>query len=58
MKIETIQEKINVVLSQHKVSTKGNGNIFCTSLELAYMLGKRHDNVLRDIEEISLILHR
>lgn len=58
MNIKTIQEKIEVILEQHKVSTKGNANIFCTSLELAYMLGKRHDNILRDIEEISSILHR
>lgn len=58
MKTKTIQQKIEEILNQHKVNTRGNSNVFCTSLELAYMLGKRHDNVLRDIEEISLILHR
>ena len=58
MEVKTIQQKIEEILNQHKMNTRGNTNIFCTSQELAYMLGKRHDNVLRDIEEISLILHR
>lgn len=58
MEIKTIQQKIEEILNQHKVNTRGNTNVFCTSQELAYMLGKRHDNVIRDIEEISLILHR
>lgn len=58
MKIKTIQQKIEEILNQHKVSTSGNTNVFCTSQELAYMLGKHHHHVLRDIEEISLILHR
>ncbi|EAI8177051.1 TPA: Rha family transcriptional regulator [Campylobacter coli] len=31
--------------------TKGN-QIFCTSLDVAKVFGKRHDNVLRDIENI------
>lgn len=58
MEVKTIQQKIEEILNQHKMNTRGNTNVFCTSQELAYMLGKRHDNVLRDIEEISLILHR
>lgn len=58
MTIKTIQQKIEEILNQHKVSTRGNTNVFCTSQELAYMLGKHHHHVLRDIEEISLILHR
>lgn len=58
MEIKTIQQKIEEILNQHKINTRGNSNVFCTSQELAYMLGKRHDNVLRDIEEISIILHR
>lgn len=58
MEIKTIQQKIEEILNQHKVNTRGNSNVFCTSQELAYMLGKRHDNAIRDIEEISLILHR
>lgn len=58
MEIKTIQQKIEEILNQHKVNTRGNINVFCTSQELAYMLGKHHHHVLRDIEEISLILHR
>lgn len=58
MKIKTIQQKIEEILNQHKINTRGNSNVFCTSQELAYMLGKHHHHVLRDIEEISLILHR
>ena len=58
MEIKTIQQKIEEILNQHKVNTRGNSNVFCTSQELAYMLGKHHHHVLRDIEEISLILHR
>ena len=58
MEIKTIQQKIEEILNQHKVNTRGNNNVFCTSQELAYMLGKHHHHVLRDIEEISLILHR
>lgn len=58
MEIKTIQQKIEEILNQHKISTRGNTNVFCTSQELAYMLGKHHHHVLRDIEEISLILHR
>lgn len=58
MENKTIQKKIEEILNQHKINTRGNSNVFCTSQELAYILGKRHDNVIRDIEEISLILHR
>ena len=58
MEIKTIQQKIEEILNQHKMNTRGNSNVFCTSQELAYMLGKHHHHVLRDIEEISLILHR
>lgn len=58
MEIKTIQQKIEEILNQHKINTRGNSNVFCTSQELAYMLGKYHHHVLRDIEEISLILHR
>lgn len=58
MEIKTIQQKIEEILNQHKINTRGNSNVFCTSQELAYMLGKHHHHVLRDIEEISLILHR
>ena len=58
MEVKTIQQKIEEILNQHKMNTRGNTNVFCTSQELAYMLGKHHHHVLRDIEEISLILHR
>ena len=58
MEVKTIQQKIEDILNQHKMNTRGNTNVFCTSQELAYMLGKHHHHVLRDIEEISLILHR
>ena len=58
MEVKTIQQKIEEILNQHKMNTRGNTNVFCTSQELAYMLGKHHHHVLRDIEEISIILHR
>lgn len=58
MELKSIQDKIKSIINQHNINSKGNSNIFCTSQELAFMLGKRHDNVLRDIEEISIALHR
>ena len=58
MEVKTIQQKIEEILNQHKMNTRGNVNVFCTSQELAYMLGKHHHHVLRDIEEISIILRR
>lgn len=58
MEIKTIQQKIEEILNQHKINTRGNTNVFCTSQELAYMLDKHHHHVLRDIEEISIALHR
>ena len=58
MELKNIQDKIKTIIDQHNINAKGNTNVFCTSQELAYMLGKRHDNIIRDIEEISLILHR
>lgn len=58
MELKNIQDKIKTILDQHNINSKGNSNVFCTSQELAFMLGKRHDNILRDIEEISIALHR
>ncbi|EDO7345874.1 Rha family transcriptional regulator, partial [Campylobacter coli] len=42
-----------VIINKQEVQfgTKGN-QIFCTSLDVAKVFGKRHDNVLRDIENI------
>lgn len=58
MELKNIQDKIKTIIDQHNINAKGNTNVFCTSQELAYMLGKHHHHVLRDIEEISIALHR
>lgn len=58
MELKNIQDKIKNIIDQHNINAKGNTNVFCTSQELAYMLGKHHHHVLRDIEEISIALHR
>ena len=58
MELKNIQDKIKTIIDQHNINAKGNTNVFCTSQELAFMLGKHHHHVLRDIEEISIALHR
>lgn len=50
MNITELKTKIEELVSIHN-SMIPNKNVFCTSLELAEITGKRHDNVLRDIEE-------
>ena len=46
------REQIKQMVELHTNNVGGNGNVFCTSLELAELTGKRHDHVLRDIEDM------
>ena len=46
------REQIKQMVELHTNKVGGNGNVFCTSLELAELTGKRHDHVLRDIEDM------
>lgn len=50
MNVNELKNKIEELVSIHN-SMIQNKNVFCTSLELAEITGKRHDNVVRDIEE-------
>ena len=51
MNIVELKRKIEDLVTVHN-SMIPNKNVFCTSLELAELTGKRHDHVLRDVEEI------
>ena len=44
------REQIKQMVELHTNNVGGNGNVFCTSLELAELTGKEHYNVLKDIE--------
>ena len=46
------REQIKQMVELHINKVGGNGNVFCTSLELAELTGKRHTEVLRDIEDM------
>ncbi|EIR0910468.1 Rha family transcriptional regulator, partial [Campylobacter coli] len=46
-----MSNKVLINKQEVQFGTKGN-QIFCTSLDVAKVFGKRHDNVLRDIENI------
>lgn len=46
------REQIKQMVELHTSKVGGNGNVFCTSLELAELTGKRHTDVLRDIEDM------
>lgn len=46
------REQIKLMVELHTNNVGGNGNVFCTSLELAEITGKRHTEVLRDIEDM------
>lgn len=46
------REQIKQMVELHTNKVGGNGNVFCTSLELAELTGKRHTDVLRDIEDM------
>lgn len=46
------REQIKQMVELHTNNVGGNGNVFCTSLELAEITGKRHTEVLRDIEDM------
>ena len=46
------REQIKQMVELHTNNVGGNGNVFCTSLELAEITGKRHTDVLRDIEDM------
>lgn len=56
--IISIKDKINKLVEEHlkTIGKAGNKNVFCTSLELAELTGKRHDNVMRDIEQVYVKL--
>ena len=51
MNILELKQKIEDLVAVHN-SMIPNKNVFCTSLELAELTGKRHDHVLEDIEEM------
>ena len=51
MNINDLKNKIEELVSIHNNMIQ-NKNVFCTSLELAELTGKRHDHVLRDIKEM------
>ena len=46
------REQIKQMVELHTNNVGGNGNVFCTSLELAEITGKSHNNVLADIEDM------
>ena len=46
------REQIKQMVELHTNKVGGNGNVFCTSLELVELTGKRHDHILRDIEDM------
>ena len=46
------REQIKQMVELHTNNVGGNGNVFCTSLELAELTGKEHYNVLKDIEDM------
>lgn len=51
MNITELKNKIEELVSIHN-SMIQNKNVFCTSLELAELTGKRHTDVIRDIEDV------
>ena len=46
------REQIKQMVELHTNNVGGNGNVFCTSLELAELTGKQHKHVLEDIEDM------
>ena len=46
------REQIKQMVEMHTNKVGGNGNVFCTSLELAEITGKQHKHVLIDIEDM------
>lgn len=58
--IMSIKDKINKLVEEHlkTIGKASNKNVFCTSLELAELTGKRHDHVLRDIEDVYTSLEK
>lgn len=58
--IISIKEKIDELVKEHlkTIGKMGNKNVFCTSLELAELTGKRHDHVIRDIEDVYTALEK
>lgn len=46
------REQIKQMVELHTNNVGGNGNVFCTSLELAEITGKQHKHVLEDIEDM------
>ena len=46
------REQIKQMVELHTNNVGGNGNVFCTSLELAEITGKNHFDVLKDIEDM------
>ena len=51
MNIVELKRKIEDLVAVHN-SMIPNKNVFCTSLELAELTGKRHTDVIRDIEDM------
>ena len=58
--IISVKDKINKLVEEHlkTIGKAGNKNVFCTSLELAELTGKRHFHVLRDIEDVYITLQK
>lgn len=52
MNINELKNKIEELVLIHNTMIK-NKNVFCTSLELAELTGKRHTDVIRDINEMT-----
>lgn len=54
IEIISVKDRIERIVNEHKtlMDSIDNRNVFCTSLELAEITGKRHDNVLADIEDV------
>lgn len=46
------REQIKQMVELHTNNVGGNGNVFCTSLELAELTGKNHFDVLKDVENM------
>lgn len=46
------REQIKQMVELHTNNVGGNGNVFCTSLELSELTGKQHKHVLEDIEDM------
>ena len=48
-----MSEPISIKINNHVVKfEQQNHRVFCTSMDIARVFGKRHDHVLRDIENI------